>query len=96
MEERDCWESPKRPVSGCHADLPNGREWLGSSSNSEGGHAAGPADIAVIPGFELARQKLPFIQAIAGDGSWADSGLSASSVQLFNVAARAAVRTIRL
>jgi hypothetical protein len=30
-----------------------------------------PADITVIPSYGLARQELPYIQALAGDGNWA-------------------------
>lgn len=38
----------------------------------------GYADLAVIPGLGLARQKLPYIQTIPGDGSVAASGPSAT------------------
>ena len=30
MEKWDCCELPDRPIVGCCADLPNGREWVGS------------------------------------------------------------------
>jgi len=30
LEKRDCCELPERRVPGCPADLPNGREWVGS------------------------------------------------------------------
>ena len=34
------------------------------------------AKIAVIPCFGLARQKLPYVQTLAGDGFWAVCGLA--------------------
>lgn len=35
------------------------------------------ADIAVIPSLGLAPQELPYIQVLADDGNWAESGLAA-------------------
>jgi len=38
----------------------------------QGSHyiSSGVANIAVIPCFGLARQKLPYVQTLAGDGNW--------------------------
>ena len=36
----------------------------------------GIVDVAVIPCFGVARQKLPYVQALAGDGNWAGNRLS--------------------
>ena len=40
------------------------------------------ANIAVVPRFELGRQKLPDVQAFSDDGKWAESGLSGFGLEL--------------
>lgn|SRR3546814_469988 len=65
-------QTPSLPLT-----TPNVSSWSSATAAIAAIEVASVAAIAVILRLRLARQKLPYIHTLAGDGNWAVSGLSA-------------------